>query len=103
MRSAEKAFRLLCTSIILALTACSQKSDYEFAKYYENLPFEMEKVQSPSIPDYSVCLTDFGGVGDGVTSNTEAFKSAMEHLNSKGGHHEQHPEHQQQLRADAVP
>jgi len=87
MRSAEKAFRLLCTSIILALTACSQKSDYEFAKYYENLPFEMEKVQRPSIPDYSVCLTDFGGVGDGVTSNTEAFKSAMEHLNSKGGGH----------------
>ncbi|XP_042493164.1 probable polygalacturonase [Macadamia integrifolia] len=33
-------------------------------------------------------LTDFGGVGDGITSNTEAFRKAirkMEHFGDKGG------------------
>jgi len=33
-------------------------------------------------------LTDFGGVGDGKTSNTKAFKSEISHLSeyaSKGG------------------
>jgi len=37
---------------------------------------------------YSASLTDFGGVGDGKTSNTKAFKSAISHLSehaSKGG------------------
>ena len=27
-----------------------------------------------------VSLTDFGGVGDGVTSNTKVFEAAVEHL-----------------------
>ncbi|KAJ4834232.1 hypothetical protein Tsubulata_018375 [Turnera subulata] len=37
---------------------------------------------------HSAVLTDFGGVGDGKTSNTKAFKSAIEHLSkyaSDGG------------------
>nr|KYP77147.1 putative polygalacturonase [Cajanus cajan] len=37
---------------------------------------------------YSASLTDFGGVGDGKTSNTKAFQSAISHLSqyaSKGG------------------
>ncbi|KAF4400259.1 hypothetical protein G4B88_019468 [Cannabis sativa] len=37
---------------------------------------------------HSAVLTDFGGVGDGVTSNTKAFKAAIDHLSplaSDGG------------------
>ena len=37
---------------------------------------------------HSVSLTDFGGVGDGITSNTVAFKAAIDHLrrfSSDGG------------------
>lgn len=37
---------------------------------------------------HSAVLTDFGGVGDGVTSNTKAFKAAVDHLSrfaSDGG------------------
>ncbi|PON96980.1 Glycoside hydrolase [Trema orientale] len=37
---------------------------------------------------HSASLTDFGGVGDGVTSNTKAFKAAIDHLSryaSDGG------------------
>ena len=29
---------------------------------------------------HSVLLTDFGGMGDGKTSNTKAFKAAIDHL-----------------------
>lgn len=37
---------------------------------------------------YGASLTDFGGVGDGTTSNTKAFHSAIDHLSqysSSGG------------------
>ena len=50
---------------ILFLAACS------------SAPFSMPRVQEPSIPSRQVVLTDFGGVGDGVTRNTEAFSQAM--------------------------
>lgn len=37
---------------------------------------------------HSASLTDFGGVGDGTTSNTKAFQAAIDHLSqfaSDGG------------------
>lgn len=37
---------------------------------------------------HSASLTDFGGVGDGITSNTKAFQAAISHLSqfsSDGG------------------
>lgn len=37
------------------------------------------------IPDWQVTLTDFGGVSDGVTSNTEAFRKAIAALDKQGG------------------
>ncbi len=37
------------------------------------------------IPDRQVSLTDFGGVSDGVTSNTEAFRKAIAALDKQGG------------------
>lgn len=52
---------------------------------YENLPFEMERVQRPEIPNREVTILDFGGVGDGITLNTEAFAQAIDHLSGLGG------------------
>ena len=37
------------------------------------------------IPDRQVSLADFGGVPDGVTSNTEAFRKAIAALDKQGG------------------
>ena len=44
---------------LASLASCSAPKG-EFAHLYEDLPFDMPYVQRPSIPDYSVCLTDFG-------------------------------------------
>ena len=68
---------------LLALASCD--SNYEFAYLYEDLPFEMEKVMRPQIPAREVDIRDFGGVGDGVTLNSEAFAKAIETLASAGG------------------
>jgi polygalacturonase len=81
---------LLAGLTAVLLCTCSSGDAHapgEFDSLYDQLPFEMTKVTRPSIPDYTVDLTDFGGVGDGVTLNTEAFAKAMRHLSDKGGGH----------------
>ena len=41
----------------------------------------------PQIPERSVLLTDYGGVGDGICLNTEAFGNAIKALSKQGGGH----------------
>ena len=67
----------------LTLLACG--TDYEFRHLYEDLPFELAKVQRPDIPVRQVNIEDFGGVGDGVFLNTEAFAEAIDVLSQAGG------------------
>ena len=45
----------------------------------------MAKVQRPDIPVRQVNIEDFGGVGDGVFLNTEAFAEAIDVLSQAGG------------------
>lgn len=45
------------------------------------------EVAEPSIPDYTIALTDFGAIGDGHHDNSEAFRQAMSHLKQRGGGH----------------
>ena len=72
-------------SLSAVLPGCSE--EYEYARLYEDLPFAMERIERPSIPDRSVTLTDFGGTGDGVTLNSAAFAAAIDSLSSLGGGH----------------
>ncbi|MFE5322278.1 glycoside hydrolase family 28 protein [Paenibacillus sp. NPDC056579] len=44
-----------------------------------------EAVRIPVFPDKTFYVTDFGAVGDGVTSNTRAFNEALEACSSAGG------------------
>lgn len=78
---------ILTAGALLLVSSCGKQGGDEFAYLYENLPFKMERVARPVIPDLRVSVKDFGGVGDGVTLNTEAFAKAMKRLSDKGGGH----------------
>ena len=78
------AFPLVLALSLVVLCSCD-KEYKRLDSLYEGLPFAMPKVPLPDIPGRSVCLTDFGGVGDGVTLNTEAFARAIDALAGKGG------------------
>ncbi len=80
----SKLIRLAAT-FLLGASMLSCASDYEFAYLYDDLPFEMKKVERPDIPAREVDIRDFGGVGDGVTLNSDAFAKAIETLTELGG------------------
>ena len=79
----------LLVTLIAAMTAigviAAEKSENPYKKYTEKLPFQMAEVTAPVIPDYQVNVKDFGGVGDGIKLNTEAFAKAIDALSQKGG------------------
>lgn len=72
---------------VLLFTVVSSVGAADYSKHYQNLPVQIKQVSAPVIPDYTVSIKDFGGVGDGVTLNTEAFRKAISALNKKGGGH----------------
>jgi polygalacturonase len=78
----------LIVLIGLGISSCKNnipQSLYSYGYLYKDLPFEMPVLTPPSFPDYDVCITEFGGSGDGTALNTEAFAKAIEHLSRKGG------------------
>jgi polygalacturonase len=80
----KKTTLLLLLAVISSLGVTARKA-YPYAHLYKNIPFEMPVVQRPVFPNRELSLTECGGVGDGVTLNTEAFAKAMKTLSDKGG------------------
>ena len=82
---------LFVFAMALLPVACAQKNEMQKLEsvidegVYEGLPFEMQQVEQPVFPEYSVNITDFGAVADGKTLNTEAINNAIKDVNSKGG------------------
>ncbi len=80
----KKTALIFFAAAMLAIS-CAGSSKAAKQSGYSELPFEMTAVAEPRIPQRSVSLPDFGGVGDGVTLNTEAFAKAIDHLAQRGG------------------
>ena len=77
---------MLMSACIMLLCTCSvDDTSDEFALYYEGVPFETIAVERPQFPAYSVTITDFGAVGDGMTDNTMAINDAIAHVAQRGG------------------
>lgn len=74
---------LILTALTIISIFSAKAEDY--SKHYQNLPVELKQVVSFDIPDNTVSIADFGGVGDGVALNTEAFRKAISALTKKGG------------------
>lgn len=81
-----RIFLLWIATFSIQMSA-SAKTEQEFVRLYEGVPFDMPLVSRPVIPKYTVSLTDFGGVGDGQTLNTQVFTNAIQHLTKHGGGH----------------
>ncbi len=83
----KKIFPILL--LISLLFSCgenvSDKSPYPYAHLYEDLPFDMPRVEIPTFPDNRVSVADHGGKPDGITLNTKAFEDAMQALSDMGG------------------
>ncbi|MCR4852516.1 MAG: glycoside hydrolase family 28 protein [Prevotella sp.] len=73
----------LCGFLIAATFALAGN----YANFYKDLPVTLSEPVAPTIPANTVNLKDFGGVGDGITSNTKAFAKAISALNKQGGGH----------------
>ncbi|WP_018479490.1 glycoside hydrolase family 28 protein [Pontibacter roseus] len=67
-----------------ATTAVASSADAT-ATIYEGIEFYMPRVVEPTFGNYSVSITDFGAVGDGLTKNTAAFEKAIADVAAKGG------------------
>lgn len=78
-----KQFLLLTSVVVLLSCHTEQPRSYDYL--YQDIPFEMSKLVVPTFPDHQVSINDYGGVGDGLTLNTEAFAKAMDALAEKGG------------------
>ncbi|GAB6011389.1 glycoside hydrolase family 28 protein [Viscerimonas tarda] len=81
--------RIIFAVVVLAtsLVSCTQKATglYPYEYLYENLAFDMPRVEKPVFPGNETNILSHGGVGDGLTLNTQAFDDAMRALSEKGG------------------
>ncbi|MCI1684844.1 MAG: glycoside hydrolase family 28 protein [Prevotella sp.] len=78
--------------ILSALVFEAAYADNGYLKYYQNLPVQMPAVTAPVIPVTRTSLSDFGGRGDGITSNTKVFRAAILSLSQRGGGHLEVPD-----------
>lgn len=74
-------------SLLALFFSVSVLAANDYSQYYQGLPVSMSQPVLPAIPDYQVSVLDFGGKGDGLTLNTEAFRKAISHLVKQGGGH----------------
>lgn len=80
-----KKLFIITTLLLISVSTLFGKEEGRYDYLYENLPFEMPRLTRPSFPANKVSIADFGGIGDGIVLNTEAFAKAIDALAVKGG------------------
>ena len=74
-----------CLTATLLLSLPLRAGEYE--TLYKDLPVALSEPALPSIPSFTVTLTEYGAVGDGITDNTLVFEKALSSLKKAGGGH----------------
>lgn len=78
-------FGIYCV-LAVGLTSCDRIVEInKYAHLYVDLPFNMPVLSPPVFPEYEVKITEFGGIGNGIYLNTDAFAKAIKHLSGAGG------------------
>ncbi|MDO4497339.1 MAG: glycoside hydrolase family 28 protein [Bacteroidales bacterium] len=94
-----KRFTIFAAALIAAfisMAGCQEKpaavipslptgTDNDLARHLKAVPFSMSNIARPKFDNYKQSITDFGGVGDGITDNTKAFAKAMKSISQMGG------------------
>ncbi|MDZ7607184.1 MAG: glycoside hydrolase family 28 protein [Cyclobacteriaceae bacterium] len=83
-------FLALVIVFFCTLNACVTKKDSgptvgSLDEIYEGVAFDMPRIAEPVFNDFSTDITQFGGVGDGITKNTDAFSKAIQAVSAQGG------------------
>lgn len=79
----NKTFKQHLLAMLLLLPTMMMAQDY--GTLYDQLSTKVAQPTKPSIPNRTITLTDMGGVGDGVTLNTQAIQQAIDRLAAEGG------------------
>lgn len=89
MKTLSKKFLILsaaCATLFASCADCNQQKTVAIDdSIYENLPFDMPKVEQPSFPAYEANILDFGAKSGGAAMNTDAINNAIKDVNAKGG------------------
>ncbi|MFA5046849.1 MAG: glycoside hydrolase family 28 protein, partial [Paludibacter sp.] len=80
-----KNLRTLIAIFVLVCLTKTIDAENVYDKLYKDLPFPMQKIDIPVFKDNTISILDFGGVGDGNTLNTDAFRKSIDALSQKGG------------------
>jgi polygalacturonase len=83
MRGLKKI--VICGCLLFLSSNALYPGNTAYDYLYQDLGFRMNKVPVPEFPSTEVSLAQYGGVGDGITLNTDAFKRAILALSEKGG------------------
>ena len=84
MRILYKMRNLILVYMVLNIGFNAEaKNHYQYL--YKDLPFSMPLVKVPVFKKNMVSVEEFGGVGDGIALNTNAFAKSMDALAAKGG------------------
>lgn len=75
---------------VATVSSCGQSTsgsngDLDLVAYTKSLPFEMDVVSRPKFDANEHKITEFGGIGDGIYDNTDAFADAMSTISREGG------------------
>ncbi len=62
-----------------------EKADGGFNSGWENVPAILDSISDPVIPENTFILSDFGGIGDGISDNKPAFDQAIDAAARAGG------------------